>query len=382
MPSPVSHHGRSAVALQNSSLQAVFTPGGGHLAALRLAGINVNPLWEPPWPSIEPDQQASPLADVYGTGIEGKLLSGILGHHLCLGHFGGPSAEEAKQGLGVHGEAPVRNWRVEKGAGQAEEADGITMQVHLPITQMDVMRRAWLLPDSPVLHVQESVTSRLGFDRPFGWCQHVTLGEQFLEEGHTFFDASVNRGRVYPFDLGGHDTLASGEEFIWPNAPRKDGKTDDLRIYPREPKTGDFVSLLTGEDSQWAWFTAMNIRLSLLIGYIWKRADFPWLDIWEENRSRTQKPWNGQTVVRGLEFANQPMPANYRTLASLHPMLGQPALAWLPAKATLLTAYSAWLCRVPTGAKMVRGVYLDQDKLQVEFDSGEKWSAACRLKSY
>ena len=40
---------RKAVRLQSDRLEAVALLGCGHLASLRLAGVEVNPLWEPPW---------------------------------------------------------------------------------------------------------------------------------------------------------------------------------------------------------------------------------------------------------------------------------------------------------------------------------------------
>ena len=53
-------NGREAYTLQNDLVQMVTLPGGGHIAEFQfLAGTGLpvlNPLWVPPWKSIEPYQ--------------------------------------------------------------------------------------------------------------------------------------------------------------------------------------------------------------------------------------------------------------------------------------------------------------------------------------
>ena len=43
-------------------------------------------------------------------------------------------------------------------------------------------------------------------------------------------------------------------------------------------------------------WTAWSPTSKLAFSYVWKPEDFPWLGIWEENRSRHNAPWNGKTV--------------------------------------------------------------------------------------
>ena len=61
-----------------------------------------------------------------------------------------------------------------------------------------------------------------------------------------------------------------------------------------------------------AWFSASNPGLGVTIEYRWKRSDFPWLGIWEENRSRSRAPWNSRTITRGMEFGVSPVPESRR----------------------------------------------------------------------
>jgi len=104
-------HGRRAYRLGNGLVELVTLTGGGHVAAFRFApGLGLptlNPLWTPPWKTIDPHQyKPKEHASRYGTISEGKMLSGIAGHNLCLDYFGTPSLQEAEQGLSLHGEAP------------------------------------------------------------------------------------------------------------------------------------------------------------------------------------------------------------------------------------------------------------------------------------
>ena len=60
----------------------------GHVAGLRLAGSDLNPLWEPPWPGIEPEDYDPAQFPEYGKA-EGRLLASVVGHFLCLDRLGG-----------------------------------------------------------------------------------------------------------------------------------------------------------------------------------------------------------------------------------------------------------------------------------------------------
>ena len=91
--SEILYRNRRAVQLENEHLQIVVTREGGHLAVIRDKATGVNPLWSPPWPTIEPSTYDPAKHPEYGGNSESKLRAGILGHNLCLDLFGGPSDE-------------------------------------------------------------------------------------------------------------------------------------------------------------------------------------------------------------------------------------------------------------------------------------------------
>ena len=85
-------------------------------------------------------------------------------------------------------------------------------------------------------------------------------------------------------------------------------------------------------------------RSRLAFGYVWRQADFPWMGIWEENRSRTQSPWNGETLTRGMEFGVSPFPESRREMVERQQMFGVRTYRWLPARGRVTVEY-AIVCR-------------------------------------
>src|SRR5262249_22821564 len=147
----------------------------------------VNPLWTPPWPSIEPSQYSAARHPEYGGGIDAQLLAGIMGHNLCLDIFGGPSDAEAAAGMGVHGEGSVAPYQIEV------TGERMVCRATFPLAQIQFERTIEL--SGGTVEIAESVESLASFDRPIGWTQHVTFGPPFVECGVTRFEMSAARSQ-------------------------------------------------------------------------------------------------------------------------------------------------------------------------------------------
>src|SRR5215813_1520840 len=109
----IQYRKRRAHSLDNGILEIVVSVEGGHIAAVTDKTTKINPLWSPPWPSLEPSQYDRQKHPQYGDDAESKLLAGILGHNLCMDIFGGPSEAEAAAGMTVHGEASVAAYEID-----------------------------------------------------------------------------------------------------------------------------------------------------------------------------------------------------------------------------------------------------------------------------
>jgi len=326
---------RHATSIENHALRLTVLHEGGHIAEILDKGTGVNPLWIPPWPSIEPSAYDPVRHPEYGGGADASLLAGIMGHNLCLDIFGGPSADEAAAGLPAHGEVSTSRFTVHA------HQDRIAMCAVLPAAQLRVERRL-ILADRTV-HVYEGVENLSAIDRPIGWTEHVTIGPPFLEKGVTAFRASATRSRVFEGAFGSDDTLVAGADFDWPFAPRRDRGASDLRVYTDAPRSSGYTAHLMDPAADDAFFMAFSPSARLAFGYIWRRADFPWLGIWDENASRMAAPWNGRTLTRGLEFGVSAMPETRRQMIERGRLFDTPVFKWVPARQRIDVEYLAVL---------------------------------------
>jgi hypothetical protein len=237
----------------------------------------------------------------------------------------------------VHGEAPVAPYVLDEADG------GLRQRARYPLARIEFERHIELR--ERVVRIRERVKSLTGYDRPIGWTQHVTLGPPFLEIGVTQFRVSATRSKVMESEFGVADTLCAAAEFDWPHAPRRDGGREDLRVLTGAASSSAFTTHLMDPAREHAFFAAFAPAARLVFGYVWKRADFPWLGIWEENSSRTHAPWNGKTLARGMEFGVSPMPETRRQMIDRNKLFGVPTYRWLPAKGRLEVEYHAVVAR-------------------------------------
>lgn len=361
---------RNAMFLENDRLKMVFLPGGGHIASLTLKegiGAELNPLWQPPWKGIAPDQFRMVDLPEYGGLPVGQFLASIVGHNLCFDFFGGPSEEEQAQGVGLHGEAAISNWEV------TPTASGMDCAVDLRVLGLKFKRSIRLLAGESVIAFENEVENLRPEARQIGWQEHVTFGPPFLETGKTTFDCSATWGQVFPGEFSSKPRLKEGAQFQWPLVEGTDGEMVDLRIYPPAEPSGDFSAQLMNKTREWAWFTALHPEKRLLIGYLWRTEDFPWLGNWEENFSRPMAPWGGKSLTRGMEFGLSPFPMGREALQALGQVHGTPTLRPLEGGAKWRTRFYAFLTAVPEKCTGIAEVTMENGSIGITLrDSGEK----------
>ncbi len=362
------YHGRKAWTVQNEKVKVVVVPGGGHIASITLrsgTGANLNPLWLPPWPSVEPGGWTN---GKYGDKPGAQLLCSIMGHNLCLDFFGGPSPAETKAGIPVHGEAPCINWTAVQ-----RTATKLVYTTTLPRAQMKVTRTISLTPSSSALWIKETAENLTDFDRPIGWNQHVTFGPPFLEKGASFYDMNGTWSMVDPKEFSKGQRLKQGAEFDWPNAPAANGSdTTDLREWPMGNKSSDFTTTLIDPSTKYGWFTAVNTKKHLVVGYIWPRADWPWAANWEENKFRTGAPWNGNGVTRGIEFGTTPFAYSRKDTVAMGKLHDTPTYRWISAHNAQTVSYGAFVAPLPEGATGVKSVELTANSVKISYNGVEK----------
>lgn len=328
------YRGRNAASVENSRLRLTVLREGGHVAAIYDKATGVNPLWTPPWPTIEPSEFTPAHAAVYGRGSDARLLAGIMGHNICLDIFGPPSDEEARLGLPAHGEGSIATYELDA------SGSSIVARTVLPIAGLEFRRRIELRDD--IVAFSETIANLSPSDRAIGWTQHVTLGPPFLERGVTEFRVSAGRSKVFETRFGADDYLREGAEFDWPLAPRRDGGVTDLRTFTSALRSSAYTAHLMNVGEP-ACFVAYSPTFRLAFGYVWNAADFQWMGIWEENHSRVNPPWSGNTISRGMEFGVSPMPEPRQAMVERGSLFGVPAFRRIGAQETITVDYHAVL---------------------------------------
>jgi hypothetical protein len=370
--------GRSGFRLRVDWGSVSVLEGGGHICELNLnACPGVNPLWRPPWATIDPSAyKISKHARKYGPPPDGRLLAGIAGHSLSFDHFGPPSLEETAAGLTTHGEAPALKWRVQKRAQSPEPR--LQYGVTLPEARISFSRNLTLDRVNPVIYCEEEAVNLSSYDRPISWNEHVTFGPPFLEAETTWFDMPATRAKVCPAGYSPRFSLRPDAEFTWPNAPTKDGRRRSLRVIPAQ-RFGHYTAQLLDPELEIGFIAACNPRLKLLVVYAFRRADFPWVGNWEERYNRAQAPWRAKTFCRGMEFSTTPFAIPRRETIEQGPLFGESTYRWLPAKSRAQVRFLILLFEVPETFHGVASVSVAQSKSKNRIDVVESGARGRKL---
>jgi hypothetical protein len=370
-----SWNNREAYVLGNDLIRLVTLTGGGHLAELSFAegtGFSqVNPYWNPPWPSIEPDHYQPEMSAQYGPAPEGRLLSGIHGHNICLDEFGPPSEAETALGLTQHGEAAVSHWK-EVDLRVTTSRAALTLGVRLPVAGLDFQRELRILKGESVVYVKETVVNRNRRDHYFDWQQHVTLAPPFLSPEFSRIAIPATRGKVYSGSYDGKELLKLGAAFRWPEAPGKAGGVVDLSRPLTSEGHGLLATVLIDPRRSHGYIAAWNLQQKVLIGYCFSRRDFPWVALWEENKARNVPPWSGRIQTRGLEFGSAPFPVTRREALAAGRLFGTRSLAVVSALATTTLEYLAFLAPLPADFAGVADVKLGESEITIDGGKGHK----------
>ena len=328
-----SYRGRGAIRIVNDRIELVVLKNGGSFASLTLANGSdrMNPMWD----SLRADrEQGRP-----------QRATGAVGHFVCVDGFGPPSSHERDAGMEGHGEAHHLAWTTEF-AGESGAATLLRQSVTLPRVREVLRRELRLLPGENVVYVKSSLTSLLDFDRPVNWAEHATIGSPFLERGVTVVDMSPSRAVTRPRTEASRNgllhRLVGGEEFEWPMAPTRAGGLVDLRAAPRDSHSLDHTGHRMDPGDEWAFVTALHPLKRLLLGYIFRTSEFPWIQTWESYP-------RDRLMARGLEFGTQAFDLPRREVVTEGKMFGTALFRWLPARSTIETGYLMFWTRTPDG---------------------------------
>jgi hypothetical protein len=360
--------GRPGFRLQTPWGHVAVLQGGGHICELILNSVGaVNPMWKPTWKTIDPFRyKARTHARVFGPLPEGRLLAGIAGHSISFDYFGPPSREEIAAGHSTHGEAPVVQWR--RLSQQRSLRPTLLYTADLPQAQIRLQRAISLDPHYPVVYCEETAVNLATFDRPISWNHHVTFGPPFLEAGITLFDMPATRSKVCPASFSKQMLIKPDSEFQWPHAPKTKGGVLSLRT-SEKGTYGHYTAHLLNQKIDIAFIAVCNPRLRLLVLYVFKRSDYPWVGNWEESYSRAHIPWKSKEFCRGFEFSTTPFPIPRREAVSNGKLFGEATYKWLPAKSRTRSRYMIVMLAIPENFQGVETVDVNGTCISVQEES-------------
>jgi hypothetical protein len=340
---------RPALIVANSKLELTVMTEGGALVNLVLRDdpAKLSPLWNPARIAREAGKPAR--------------FGNSRGHFVCVDGFGPVSKEEQAAGLPGHGEAHTLPWETVSHT-KSGAASVLVQSVKMPAVQETLTRTIRIVDPENVVYVHSELENLMGFDRPVNWAEHATIGSPFLEAGVTVVDISAgpSKTRRHSGRPGGlPHRLASFEDFTWPNAPAIGGGAINVRAAPKTPNSGDHTTTALDPSRKLVFVTALHPVKRLLLGYVFKREESPWIQTWENYVAPNE-------MARGLEFGTQPFDLPRREVISTGSMFGVPTYRWLPAKSKISSDFLIFYTRTPESFAKVDDVRMEGGELRIE----------------
>jgi hypothetical protein len=328
------------IVLRNDSATLSISRFGGAIVGFTFNDQHLNPLdWKiSPKDMPENNQKGAPFQ----------------GHFLCVGRWGSPTEGEKLAGIPHNGE-PTNNWWK---SYQDTISNSATMQTEAPLEQWKVERSIQLSSNEACFEVQETFTNQLNTGRFTTIVQHATLGGAFLDES-----VVVNSNAGVGFNQALISRSLSEFEYHWPLAYADSLKNTIDLTKSNYPNGYVSTHVIEGEIG---WATAANPAKGLLIGYVWKTSDYPWLHIWQGIK-------DGKLWAKGLEFGTTGLGDTFlpemRAAITFH---GRNNNLFVDAKSSVTKKYVCFLIRIPERFSGVNSISYDNNQIIVNYLAGEK----------
>jgi len=336
---------RDVVVLENGEAKMIVDIAGGSIASLTLPGNPVNPLH-----ILYPD--------------EGSTAPAGFGHFLCLDRRGAPSIAEQEQGMPFHGEATNRVWDVTRDPHQIGEGTMLQMSCTLPIARMEVDRKIIMYDGQGIFKTTETVTNTGPLGRVYNIMQHVSLGGDFLDTTTTI-NTNMHRGFVYPDYKPIDQEINDPETWIyWPKAVI-DGHVIDFRHMRYEGIDQIGVPFAPADSADYGWLTAYHPEHKVLIGYVWKTHEYPWMFMWRDFFE------NKQPRAYCTEFGTVAPGWTFEKLVKKHSILDIPLFEWIDATQSITKSYLGFITPINGNFKGVQRVEVSNEHIQLIDKDGD-----------
>lgn len=331
--------GRKGWVIETDRMHIGLLQNGGHMAEIRLISDNprlvINPMFIP-------------------TG------TGYMGHMVCFPNVGPASPEERQNGIGGHGEANGVMWQQTRPPQIDEQSLTFFYGADLPKTQYRIERAMSLKRGTTTIHVEEWIENLTPYDRPYNYDQHPTFGAPFVAPQRNVLDMSGTKGMTDTRRTAGNQ-WAAAREFQWPNAPREDGATLNMREFHGTPAGQAYTAIRADPSRPLSWFTLYNADYPLLIGYLFPTADNPWIIDWQ-NLPRADSTAG---TARAILFGTSPFDEGQRKSVERGQLFGTPSYKFIAARQRLSTTYDIFLAEIPSGFAGAQDVRVERGTIAI-----------------
>jgi hypothetical protein len=241
------------------------------------------------------------------------------GHIACIGRWGEASSSEQEKGIPNHGEPANILWQVT----DANDAN-VQMQVRAEKEGLEVKRHCILDDDAAVFLMQETVSNVNATGRPFNIVQHPTLAAPFLDE-HTIIDCNAMEG----FNQSDYKNVP--KHIVYWN------KEEISRLRKQQMHQNAVYSFIVNKEDKYGWISAYSPTHKILLGYVWKRTDYPWIHHWQH--------FNEEGIqYRGIEFGTAGIHQPYKEIVfTATSMFGEQTFEWLDAGESVMKSYYGFI---------------------------------------
>lgn len=292
--------------------------------------------------SLNPFSWAIPANDMPANNKNGAPFQG---HFLCLGRWGAPTDGEIKAGVPHNGQPGNQLWNIVE-----QSADSfLRIRSESPLDGIVAERKIYFDKLNTVFKVTDYVQSTISVGRLFNIVQHATIGAPFLSSS-TIIDCNAVAGFMQ--HLSYPDSHAY--EYVWPNAVI-DTLKNSIDLTRSNAQDG-YVSTHIFNDSI-GWVTASSPDSELLLGYIWKTKEYPWINIWHDVK-------NGKPHAKGLEFGTTGIGRSYQDLLATDTRFhGKNSFFFLDALESFEKSFICFQVEIPKDYKGVEKVEMKNGQI-------------------
>jgi hypothetical protein len=302
----------TVVKLENKSIELLVNLQGGSYFDFHLKDLPLNPInWR-------------------GTKADELIFTG---HFLCFDRWGPPSSAEKENGFRHHGEVNTELWNLLSTPDPNDVRKGSSMMCRLPMAGLQLTRKIQLSDGEPVFYVTEEIKNLNKNGRIFNLVQHVSIAPPFLDKT-TLFDNNTLQG----FEDRHDGSLDQDERIMkWPQADHN-GKKVNLRQF--EVQWPEVSSFVYDSNDEYCWVTACNTGKELMLGYLWKREEYPWINFWRSME-------NGVPKAFGMEFGTTGLHEPFPVVARKGKIFGVNIYEYIDAGEVISKSFTAFLSRIP-----------------------------------